>query len=428
MYDPNNPNDVRNPLHPANTGELSGGGGGGMINLGPLIASGLIILAAIVVLVLVFFAKWAAIAIFIDWWFIWSGLPLVGLIVARQKGYNSGVVKIAIGAFSLVTLVMILAGVTGQSVVWSGTGCTRGNELWIPPYEISFPPMRLQWNCKSWSKSFTENVDDVYEEVGCSDCDTNSTDQQQSKVAADRENTDASVPTVNSVDIVTNPVDVPIPTNSPLVLPAPRPTIATGIDGANETPSPSPAPKDSKVAGSVPTPTATTILKSPTPVPAPVPYSPTEVDYWIVYDGYKEVEWITAEKRMSEYMNVFIGASAIGQLKSTKDSFISFVQSNDSTSLAIYSAELIPVLAARKYDTSTDSMAHTIANPTSQEDANIGCWIAYSANRLRYAGAFSVMLPSMPDRCHRLYIDYQVKTSKGDVESSWIEWIANILR
>ena len=398
-----------------------------MINLGPLIAWGLIILAVLVVLVLVFYAIWALIAVFIDWWFVWCGLPLVGLVVAQQKGNNSGVVKIAIGAFSLVTLVMILAGVTGQSVVWSGTGCTRGNELWIPPYEISFPPMRLQWNCKSWSKSFTENVDDVYEEVGCSDCDTNSTDQQQSKVAADRENTDASVTTVNSVDIVTNPVDVPIPTNSPLVLPAPIPTIATGIDGANETPSPSTAPKDSKVAGSVPTPTATTTLKSPTPVPTPVPYSPTEVDYRIVYDGYKEVEWITAEKRMSEYMNVFIGASAIGQLKSTKDSFISFVQSNDSTSLAIYSAELIPVLAARKYDTATDSMAHTIANPTSQEDANIGCWIAYSANRVRYGGAFESMLGSGPVRCHRLYIDYQVKTSKGGVESSWIEWIANIV-
>ncbi len=61
MYDPNNPNDLRHPLHPANTGELSGGGGGGafVIPVGQIIMWGLIVLAAIVVIVLIIWSLWA---------------------------------------------------------------------------------------------------------------------------------------------------------------------------------------------------------------------------------------------------------------------------------------------------------------------------------------------------------------------------------
>ena len=123
----------------------------------------------------------------------------------------------------------------------------------------------------------------------------------------------------------------------------------------------------------------------------------------------------------------FIEASAAGQIEPTRDSFGSFVRSNNMTSLSKYSAELIPILAAGESSEAFGSLTQRIANPSSQEDAVIGCWIAYSAARIRY-GSFLSRLGQMPDKCHQWYIDFQVKESKGEVESSWIEWLANRLR
>jgi micrococcal nuclease len=169
-----------------------------------------------------------------------------------------------------------------------------------------------------------------------------------------------------------------------------------------------------------------TAVKIPTPVPTPVPYSPSEVDYWLVFDGITGLTRRTAELVMPEYLNVFAGASATGQLEPTRDSFTAFVRSNDTTSLSTYSAELIPIIAASRYWETAESVAQRIANPTTQEDADIGCWIAYSAARLRW-GSWLSQLGEMPGKCHDWYIDFQVKEAKGDVESSWIEWLANRL-
>jgi len=168
------------------------------------------------------------------------------------------------------------------------------------------------------------------------------------------------------------------------------------------------------------------LVTIPTPTATPVLYSPSEVDYWLVFDGYTGVARAVAELRMPEYMNAFVGASATGQLDQTRDSFTAFVRSNDTTSLSRYSAELIPIISASKYWETAGSVAQRIANPTTQKDADIGCWIAYSAARLRW-GSFLSQLGEMPGKCHDWYIDFQVKEAKGELESSWIEWLANRL-
>jgi cyclophilin family peptidyl-prolyl cis-trans isomerase len=66
--------------------------------------------------------------------------------------------------------------------------------------------------------------------------------------------------------------------------------------------------------------------------------------------------------------------------------------------------------------------SHTeIAFPTSEKEAEVGCWIAYSAARKRFG---SFQLGEVPGQCHRWHVDYQVNSLKEDTNSSWIEYLS----